>query len=99
MVSKSDVVKFIKENSLLVIAAGLVILLLIVYFSVFAPLLGGLKAKYLEYKRYENSIRDARALIAYSKNIDKACGGRMLISEEEAATSIDNVTGMASPLE
>lgn len=98
MRSKPDMVKLIKKNALLAAAIGMALLILIIYLIIFAPLLGVLKAKYPECRACENGIKDARDLIKYSKGMDKSYGGRMLISEGQAAAGIDELTEFGKSL-
>jgi len=82
-------IKLIKENQVITIIIACVIVVLITYLVIFAPLMKNLRIKYVECRNCENQILDARNLISYARNIDKSYAGRVLISEKEAAAGVD----------
>ena len=91
MANKIDIKKLFAENTIMAVAVVVVIAVFVVYFTVFAPLLKTIKLKYLECKSCENQIVEARDLIAYTSGLDKTYGGRILISEKDAASAIDEL--------
>lgn len=86
-----DIKKLFKENTVIAVAVIVVVAVFIVYFTVFAPLLKEIKLKYLECGVCENQIVEARDLISYASGLDKTYGGRILISEKDAASAIDEL--------
>lgn len=89
---KEDLIKFIKTNPIAVAIAVTVITAIIIYAFIFMPVLGNMKIKYLECKRLENEIAASRNTIKFARDISKLYGGRILITEKEAAIGIEEFT-------
>ncbi|MDP3791436.1 MAG: type 4a pilus biogenesis protein PilO [Candidatus Omnitrophota bacterium] len=89
---KNEVVKLVKDNPVVALAAVIAIAAFIIYAIVFIPMMNEMKIKYVECRRLENDVTNARKIIDYAKTMGKPYGGRILISEKEAATGIDEFT-------
>lgn len=92
MKGKDDLIKLVKDNLMAVIAIAIVIAAFIVYAVIFTPMTKEMKIKYLECRHCEGDVMNARNIIEYAKTIGKSYGGRILISEKEAAAGIDEFT-------
>ena len=86
-----DIKKLISENMAIAVTAAVAVTLFIIYIIVFAPLLKMVRVKYAECKNCENQVVEARNLIVHSRDLDEKYGGRVLMSEEEAASAIDEL--------
>lgn len=95
---KNDLLKLIKDNPMAVIIIAIVIAAFIAYATIFTPLMKETKIKYLECRHYEIECLNAHNIIEYSRTIGKSYGGRVLISEKEAATGIEEFTEHAKNL-
>jgi hypothetical protein len=82
----------IKKNRAAAIAIGIALCAIIAYLIFFVPALNKLGSKYAECRSCENRVIDARNLVELGDKIDKAYGGRVLLSEKEASTGIDEFT-------
>lgn len=92
MKDKIDIIKFVKENQAVALIISAALLIILAYVTVFMPFTHKLRAKYLECKAIEAQVADARNLIEAGKKIDKEYGSRVLISEQQAATGIEEFT-------
>jgi Tfp pilus assembly protein PilO len=92
MNNAADIRKFIKENPAVAYVAGAALIVLAVYMILFAPLLKKLGLGYAECRNCENQLWDARNTIQYAANLDKSVGMRVLISEKDASTGIEELT-------
>lgn len=91
MDNKINLLKLIRENQIAAIAVAAIIAVFVVYAVVFVPLTKTIREKYALCRTCEIQVSDARNLINYARNIDKSYGGRVLISEREAAAGIDEL--------
>lgn len=90
MKNKIDIIKFAKENVLITVVTAIVAVFLIIYLIIFAPLLKKIGSKYMECKALECQLAEGRTLISSAAGLEKKVGGRVLMSEKDAATAIDN---------
>lgn len=95
---KNDLMKLIKENMMTVLAAVVLIAAFIVYAVIFIPTMNNMKTKYAECRQCESEVMNAHNIIGYAGKIGKSYGGRILISEKEAATGIEEFTEDAKAL-
>lgn len=95
---KNNLIKLIKENPMAVLAVVVIVAAFVVYVIVFVPMMNNMKTKYIECRSCENNVMNAHNIIEYSRTISKSYGGRILISEKEAATGIDEFTEHAKKL-
>lgn len=77
-----------KERRLPILAAGLALAGIGIYFLFYAPLLGKLRVQGRECLRLENEVTQARSQIALLKRE----GGARLIAEEEASLAVNEIT-------
>jgi len=87
-----DLIGLIRKNQAAAIASGAALAVATAYLVFFAPLLKELGSKYAECRSCENQVIDARNLVDLGDKIDKEYGGRVLLSEKEAAAGIDEFT-------
>lgn len=92
MSDKFDLIKLIKENQIIAIVVAFVVSISLVYGIFFFPRIKELRAKYLDCRSCESQVADARNLIEEVSRLDKATGARILISEKEASSGIDEFT-------
>lgn len=98
MSGKFDLMKLIKANQTAVIIVAIAISISFVYGVFFLPRMKALHAKYLDCRLYESQVVDARNLIQAVSKLNKESGVRMLISEKEAASGIDEFTKYSKSL-
>lgn len=98
MNGKDELIKLIKTNPIAVWAVISGIVAFIVYAIVFTPLMKQMNVKYAECKRAENEIVSTRNIIDGAKALGKSYGSRVLISEKEAASGIEEFTKHAKGL-
>ena len=92
MSDKFDLMKLIRANQTIVVIAAIAISISLVYGIFFFPRMKELRAKYLDCRLCESQVIDARNLIEAVSRLDKESGTRILISEKEAASGIDELT-------
>ncbi len=92
MSGKFDLMKFIKANQTIAVIVATAISILLVYGIFFFPRIKELRAKYLDCRLCESQVVDARNLIEAVSKSDKESGTRILISEKEVASGIDEFT-------
>ena len=92
MSGKFDLMKLIKANQAIAVIAAIAISISLVWGIFFFPRMKELRAKYLECGLRESRCVDARNLIQAVSMLDKESGTRILISEREAASGIDEFT-------
>lgn len=97
-IDKDAILKIIKNNQPIAVLLALLVIIFIIYSVIFVPLIKETRGKYLECRACENQVIDGRTLIKYASGLDKFSGGRMLISEKEAARGIDEFTEHAKSL-
>ncbi len=85
-----------QEKMIIAIAGIIAAAALIVYIVFYAPLLGGIKKKYIECKSIENDVIDMRTII---KGAGKVYGDRILSTEEEVYGTLDELTKHGSKIE
>jgi len=86
---KFDLMKFIRANQTIGIIVAVAVIISLVYCIFFFPRMTELRAKYLDCKLCESQAVDARNLIQAVSKLDKESGARVLISEKEASSGID----------
>jgi len=80
----------IKEDKLLLAAAGVTaVIALVIYLIFYAPILNELTKKHLECRSCEKGLVDARNVI---EGADKIYGKRVLMTEKEVSLAIDELT-------
>ena len=87
-----DIKKIIKENQAAVLSLSAVLIIIFAYLVVFAPIANKLRFKYMECCSYESRVAGARSIIEMGRKIDKEYGSRVLISEDQAAAGIEELT-------
>ena len=92
MSDKFDLMKIIRANQAIAIIVSVVITVALAYGIFFFPRMKELRARYLDCRLCESQVADGRNLIEAVAKLDKATGTRMLISEKEAASGIDEFT-------
>jgi len=92
MSDKFDLMKLIRTNQTVVIIVSIAVIVLLGYVIFFFPRVKELHAKYSDCRLCESQVVDARGLIETVSRLDKESGARILISEKEAATGIDEFT-------
>jgi hypothetical protein len=96
---KDNLIKLIKGNPMAVLAAAIAVVAFIAYIIIFTPMIKEIKKKYLECRRCESEVINAHNIIEYAKTVGKSYGCRVLISEKEAATGIEEFTEHAKELD
>lgn len=92
MNGKFDLMKLIKANQTVVIIVVIAVSISLAYGIFFLPHMKELRSKYIDCKLCESQVIDARNLIDAVSKLDKESGARVLISEKEAASGIDDFT-------
>ena len=92
MSGKFDLMKLIKANQTAVIIVAIAVSISLFYGIFFFPRMKELRARYIDCRLCEGQVADARNLIEAVSMLDKESGARMLISEKEAASGIDEFT-------
>lgn len=92
MNGKFGLIKLIKANQTMAIIIAIVVIISFVYGIFFFPRMKELRAKYLDCRLCESQVVDARNLIEAVSRLNKEFGARVLISEKEAASGIDEFT-------
>ena len=98
MSGKFDLMKLIRANQAIAIIVAIAISISLIYGIFFFSRVKELRAKYLDCRLCENRVIDARNLIQAASKLDKEFGIRMLISEKEAASGIDEFTKYSKSL-
>ena len=98
MSGKFDIIKLIRNNQTIVIVVAIAISISLAYALFFFPRMKELRAKYMDCRSCESQVADARNLIEAVSKLDKESGTRMLISEKEAASGIDEFTKYSKSL-
>jgi len=98
MSERIDIRKFVKENPAVVYGVAAIVAALVVYVIFFAPLLKKLGIKYTECRNCENQLWEARNTIEYAASLDRSAGARVLISEKEASSGIEELTKFGKSL-
>ncbi|MBI5124433.1 MAG: type 4a pilus biogenesis protein PilO [Candidatus Omnitrophica bacterium] len=91
--NSQNILNFIRKNQAVAAVIGAASAGLIVYVLFFAPLTRKLGPSYLECRSCESEVAEGRNLIGYARNIDKSYGRRVLLSEKDAASAIEDITG------
>lgn len=89
MNGKFDLMKLIRANQAIAVIVVIAISIPLVYGIFFFPRMKELRAKYLDCRSCESRVVDARNLIKAVSMLGKEYGTRILISEKEAASGID----------
>ena len=92
MSGKFDLMKLIKANQTIAIIAAVAISISLVYGIFLFPRMKVLRARYLDCRLCESQVADVRNLIRDVSKLDKETGARILISEKEASSGIDELT-------
>lgn len=92
MSGKFELMKLIKANQIIVIIAAIAVIISLIYGIFFFPRMKELRARYLDCRLCESQVTDARNLIEAASKLNKEYGSRILISEKEAASGIDEFT-------
>ena len=98
MNDKFDLMKLARANRTIAVISAVVIIVLLGYVIFFFPRVKELRQKYADCKLCESQVVDSRNLIETVSRLDKETGSRMLISEKEAATGIDEFTKYSKSL-
>ena len=92
MSGKFDLMGFVRANRMAAIIAAIAIGISLAYGIFFFPRMKELRVKYLDCRLCESHVADARNIIEAVSRLDKESGTRILISEKEAASGIDEFT-------
>jgi Tfp pilus assembly protein PilO len=92
MSGKFDLMKLIRDNQAIAVIAAIVISVSLVWGIFFFPRMKELRAKYLDCRLCESQVVDAHNLVEAVSRLNKESGTRVLISEREAASGIDEFT-------
>jgi len=98
MSGKFDLMKLIRANQTIAVIAAIAISISLIYGILFFPRMKELRAKYLDCRSCESQVVDARSLIEAVPKPDKESGTRVLISEKEASSGIDDFTKYSKSL-
>lgn len=78
-----------KEKIIVIVIAAICVIALGVYLVFYVPLMRQLKTQYLEYRSIENEVLECRNII---ESAGRAYGERVLMTEEDTAAAIDELT-------
>lgn len=92
MKDKIDIIKIVKENQVAALVISAVLIVIFVYIVVFMPFTNKMCLKYQECKACELQAFEAHNLIETGHKIDQEYGSRILISEQQAVTGIEEFT-------
>lgn len=92
MRDKFGLMKLIRANQTIAVILAIAVSASLVWGIFFLPRMKELRAKYLDCRLCESHAVDARNLIEAVSRLNKESGTRMLISEKEAASGIDEFT-------
>lgn len=98
MSGKFDLMKIVKANQTAAVITVAVIIISFIYLILFFPAMKELHARYVDCRSCEGQVANARNLIESVSKLDKETGARMLISEKEAASGIDEFTKYSKSL-
>jgi Tfp pilus assembly protein PilO len=98
MNGKFDIIKFIKANQTIAAITAVAISAVLVFGIFFFPRMKELRAKYIECRSCESQVADTRKLVEKVPKLNKEAGVRMLISEREAVSGIDEFTKSSKSL-
>ncbi|MDO8535660.1 MAG: type 4a pilus biogenesis protein PilO, partial [Candidatus Omnitrophota bacterium] len=76
----------------IVVIVAIVVSISLAWGIFFLPRMKELRAKYSDCRSCESQVVDARNLIEAASKLDKESGARILISEKEAASGLDEFT-------
>lgn len=92
MKSNIDIKKLIDENRPMALVALAVLVLIIVYIAAFIPMANRLAVLSEECRIDELRAADVRNLVDMGRMISREYGGRTLLSEEQAAVGLEELT-------
>ncbi|MDO8536127.1 MAG: type 4a pilus biogenesis protein PilO [Candidatus Omnitrophota bacterium] len=92
MNDKLDLIKIIKANKTITVILSIAIGASLIYAILFFPRMKELRAKYVDCRSCESQVAEARNLVEAVSKLAKESGARVLISEKEAASGIDEFT-------
>ena len=98
MNGRLDLMKLIRANQMIAVIAAVAISISLFYAIFFFPRMKELRARYLDCRLCESRVVDARNIIEAASKLDKESGARILISEKEAASGIDEFTKYSESL-
>ena len=98
MSDKFDPIRMIRDNQTIAVIAAIAVIIVLAFGIFFFPRMKELRGKYIDCRACESRVVDARNLIEAVSKLNKQSGARVLISEKEAATGIDEFTKYSKSL-
>jgi len=92
MSANIDIRTIVKENRTVVLILSAALVMAVAGIAAFAPLANQIRLKHQECVTCETQVADARNIIEVGRRIDKEYGGRILISEQDAAIGLEEFT-------
>lgn len=86
---KISKIELTQERLIIAIASAIAVIILLIYFTFYAPLIKKLKVSYRECKSCETEVFRVRNII---ESVSKTGNGKTLITEDDVSLAIDELT-------